>query len=351
MQFEKVENLENVIISEKASIAIALEALEKNGLRILIVVDQTSKVVGILSDGDIRRAFLKKAKLSSNVIKFMNTKFYYSKVSDINKFEIIPKDVDIVPILGTDRRIITVLRRQSVIRTSNLIKDPFLIMAGGKGTRLFPLTQNVPKPLVTINDEPMIKLIIDKARASGFRKFIVSVNYLKEKIIEYLGDGSKLGVDISYLEETRPLGTAGALGMIQNSNFKNLFVTNCDVITGSDYQDIYLSHLNTNSHASMVVKRFQLQNPYGVVETTENGLISGFTEKPYYESLINAGMYVLSSEVIKLLKRDEYLDMPSLFLRAIEGGLKCSTYEIFEQWVDVGVMDELESVRNGSGVK
>lgn len=351
MQFEKVENLENVIISEKASIAIALEALEKNGLGILIVVDQTSKVVGILSDGDIRRAFLKKAKLSSKANKFMNTNFFSAKVSYTKKLEIMPDHVDIVPILGDDGIVVTVLRRTNIVKTSNLIEDPFLIMAGGKGTRLYPLTQNIPKPLVTINGEPMIEIIIDKAKADGFRKFIVAVNYLKEKIIEYLGDGSKFGVDITYLEETRPLGTVGALGMIRNANFENLFVTNCDVITGSNYQDIYLNHLNQNSHASMVVKRFQLQNPYGVVETTENGLISGFTEKPYYESLINAGMYVLSSDVIKLLKRDEYLDMPSLFLRAIEGGLKCSTYEIFEQWTDVGALDELEIIRNEAGVK
>jgi dTDP-glucose pyrophosphorylase len=351
MKFEKIKNLENVIISVKASIENALQAIEKNGLRTVIVADQTSTIVGVLSDSDIRRAILKNIELSSNVKVALNSNYYSVHISNINNLNTIPAHVDVVPILDNNRSIISVVRRTTETTSLNSIEDPFLIMAGGKGTRLFPLTKDIPKPLVTINNEPMIKIIIDKAKADGFRNFIISVNYLKEKIVEYLGNGEKFGININYIEETRPLGTAGSLGLIREHEFKNLFITNCDIITGSSYREFYQNHIDQNSHASMAVKNFRLTNPYGVVDTTENGLICGFTEKPSYESLINTGIYVLNSKIIKLLGNNEYLDMPSLFLRAIEKGLTCSTYEIFDRWTDVGLRAELEDVRNEAIIK
>ena len=163
--------------------------------------------------------------LLRGVTTIMNTSYFSVNSSDTSNLNAVPNYVEILPVLDNNGRVKSILRRKFSIPSLTPIADPFLIMAGGKGTRLYPLTKDIPKPLVSINNEPMIKILIEKAKAAGFGKFIVSVNYLKEQIIDYLGDGEKFGVEISYLEEKQPIGTAGSLGLISNHNFENIFIT------------------------------------------------------------------------------------------------------------------------------
>ena len=195
----------------------------------------------------------------------------------------------------------------------------------------------------------MMLHIIEKAKKEGFDKFIISLNHMGDKIKSWFGDGSKFGVRIDYVEEKEPLGTAGALGLLTKS-YKNVFVTNCDIISSVSYSDILEFHLKHRRNATMAVKHYKIVNPYGVVQV-DGFEISGFAEKPVYTSLINAGMYVIDCNVLDLIRHNERLDMPELFSEAIKNKLSAAVYPLHEDWVDVGIPSELAAVRSKMGNK
>ena len=220
-----------------------------------------------------------------------------------------------------------------------------VIMAGGKGTRLRPYTENCPKPMLSVKGKPMMAHIVDQARVEGFSKVVVSVNYLGHLVEEYFGDGRHFGLDIEYIREEKPLGTAGALSLMAKHPESPFVVTNGDVLTDIRYGDIIDFHKRHEAVATMAVRLHEWQHPFGVVEL--NGLeICGFEEKPIARSHINAGVYVLSPGCISLLEKNEQCDMPQLFERIRRGGDRVVAYPMHEPWLDVGRPQDLSTANN-----
>jgi NDP-sugar pyrophosphorylase family protein len=222
-----------------------------------------------------------------------------------------------------------------------------VIMAGGQGTRLRPKTDNLPKPLLHIDGKPILEHIIEKAKLDGFSHFVLAVYYLKEMIQEYFKDGSSLGVEVKYLEETKPLGTAGALSIFDSPPEDDFIVTNGDVITEINYAELLDYHKLHNSIATMAVRRHEFHNPFGVVETS--GIeITGYEEKPVLTSNINAGVYALSPVALDFLSKMEHCDMPELFEKLRVKSLNTVAYPIHEQWMDIGRLVDLDKANSNA---
>jgi NDP-sugar pyrophosphorylase family protein len=216
-----------------------------------------------------------------------------------------------------------------------------VIMAGGKGMRLRPLTDNIPKPMVTVNGKPIISRIIKKAVSEGIFNFHISVNYKKEKLIDLLSDGKNLGANIAYLEEQYPMGTGGSLSLLQHAKkYRDFIITNGDILLEEKYASILLAHRASGADVTMVLREHSIQNPYGVVETKGSRVI-GFTEKPVYSSMINTGIYALNSSVIASMPQ-EFCTLPDIIEGVMNAGMKVHFYEISGKWFDVGTISDLE---------
>jgi len=225
-------------------------------------------------------------------------------------------------------------------------RDNFMVvMAGGKGSRLLPRTENIPKPMLQVGGMPILEHIIRRARDQGFGTFYISIGYLGHVIEDYFRDGDKLAVDIRYLREGLPLGTAGGLSLLEPSPVGAVIVTNGDVLTEIDYGSLVDFHLSNHAAATMAVQMHEWQNPFGVVETDGISIIN-YQEKPFSRSLINAGVYVLEPKVISLINESEDLDMPSLFQRAHGMQFRVIAFPIHEQWIDIGSHRDFNFIEN-----
>lgn len=329
-------------ISANAILRDAAKNLSDSALRICLVVSEGNKLIGTITDGDIRRALLRGHKLSDSVMEVMHCsplvippgipKENLRKIMSINKIFQLPE-------VGSDGEILD-LHTIDEIENSKSVDALMIIMAGGEGTRLRPHTEACPKPMLQVKGKPMMGHIIDHARSEGFSRILISVNYLGAQIEEYFGDGRQFGMEIDYLRETNPLGTAGALSLISQHPANSFIVTNGDVLTDIRYADILDFHNRYQSNATMAVRLHEWQHSFGVVEM--NGLdIVGFEEKPVARSHINAGVYVLSPACLTLLAKDERCDMPQLFERIRQSGGRTIAYPIHEPWLDIGRPQDL----------
>ena len=219
-----------------------------------------------------------------------------------------------------------------------------ILLVGGFGTRLKPLTNQTPKPMLLVNNRPILEHILLRAKTSGFSKFLIATNYLRSSIEEHFGDGSKLEIEINYLREEAPLGTAGALSLLGGSLELPLVISYGDVLSLLDYSKILESHETSGSVATMAVRLHELQHPFGVVEI-DGAAIVGLNEKPVIQSFINAGIYVLSPLALDFLQPNEYCDMTTLFERLRLAGLKTCAYPLHEVWADVGTPSDLDTAR------
>lgn len=337
----------STLLPTGATIQQAVQSLETSCLQIVLVVQEDDKLVGTLTDGDIRRAFLKGFSLDDAIDEIMHTnpmvvppeisRSAVLKMMQINKFSQ-------VPTIDEAGRVVGLHVWDEIIKPKQ-INTAMVIMAGGKGTRLRPHTENCPKPMLEVSGKPMLQHIIERARDNGISNFFISLNYLGEMIEAYFGDGSAFGVEIVYLREDAPLGTAGSLSLIENRPDSPLIVTNGDVITDVQYSEILDYHERHKAMATMAVKQHEMQNQFGVVQT--NGLeIEGFEEKPVYRSYVNAGIYVVSPEGLDCLQSGEACDMPALFQRLKEKNDRIIVYPMHEPWLDVGRPDDLQAARD-----
>ena len=239
------------------------------------------------------------------------------------------------------------LRTWDEFPMSKEIYNKFIIMAGGRGLRLKPYTDTVPKPMLKVGDRPILQCIIEKARNEGFNDFTICINYLGAQIESFFGDGSSFGVNIDYVREDSPLGTAGALTLLKISPNDPIVVTNGDVLTDVRYSDILEYHLNHKSDLTMAVRIHERQSPFGVVKLTGIA-VSDIVEKPVNIEYINAGVYVVESMVLKYMKSNSYLDMPEFFKIVINDNKKVIAFQIHEPWVDIGTHKDYESVKDNS---
>lgn len=332
---------EKVLLQPSALIKDAIKVLSEAALRIVLIVDENLTLLGTVTDGDIRRALLKDLTLNSPISEVINKKPIVV-TQNFTKEEVLrimsANKVFQVPVVSEDLRLID-LHLWDELSAPVSRDNTMVIMAGGKGTRLLPKTMDMPKPMLRLGEKPILEHIIERARAEGFSQFILAIQHLGEVIEEYFGDGKFLGVNISYVKEKTPMGTAGALSLIEPKLSQPIIVTNGDVLTDVKYGDILDFHTHSNGKATMAVHLREWQNPYGVVNT--NGIeITSYEEKPVTRTLINAGVYVVNPSVLGLLTASTPCDMPQLFELARAKGMKTVAYFAHESWIDVGTHED-----------
>jgi dTDP-glucose pyrophosphorylase len=336
-------NLRKVTISPESTLRDALSILESEGLRIVLVVDSDFKLLGIVTDGDIRRGLLTGLDMQDIVSSIMNTN--PTTVTPIqSKKDLImimeKEDLLALPVIEKGYLInLVTLHDLSVVKQYD---NPVFLMAGGFGTRLRPLTNNCPKPLLKVGDKAILETTLLHFISHGFSDFYISTHYLPEMIREYFGNGDKWGVSITYVHESDPLGTGGALGLLpKNITQLPLIMMNGDVLTNMDLSKLLEFHINENSSATMCVREYEYKVPYGVVQSQGTSIIS-MIEKPTHYFHVNAGIYVVSPEVFNTVDKNSVIDMPTLLEECISENKKVSMFQLHEYWLDIGRMEDYE---------
>lgn len=336
-----------ITIIYNQSIQKALEVIDKGAIRLAVVIDEEKKVIGTISDGDIRRALLKNISLSQSIenIYFKNPVIaLQSETKEQIIQKAIQKRVYQIPIVDKDNYLVDIEDLATLISITRR-KNRVILMAGGLGTRLRPLTEETPKPLLTVGNKPILETIIRNFSQFGFINITISVNYKAEMIKEYFGDGSNFGVCIDYIEEDKRLGTAGALSLIKDKPTEDFFVMNADLLTDVNFTHLLDFHNKEDSLATMCVREYDFQVPYGVVETKGSNITS-IVEKPLHKFFVNAGIYVLSPKVFEYIPSNEFYDMPTLFDTIIKEEKNAVSFPIHEYWLDIGRMSDFEQAQS-----
>lgn len=330
-----------MIIDINQNLKQAMEVLNNSKLHICFVVGADGKLIGSLTDGDVRRAFLNGASLQSMVSEYMN-KSPKMIPEGLSVGEIVQHmnnwGVRQLPVVNKQGKIVKV---ETVEGVMDLFQKPnrVVLMAGGFGKRLSPLTDTVPKPLLQVDGIPILEHIIRRFKELGFYKFSISVNYKADMIIQYFGDGSRMGIDIEYLHEDKPLGTCGALSLLKEKPKEPFFVMNGDLLTRANFSTILEYHTGQNSFATMCVREHHFEVPYGVVKSEGNRIVS-IEEKPKEVTFINAGIYVLSPEALDHIDSNNYLDMPTLFMNMKKKDLPVLSCILRDYWLDIGRIED-----------
>lgn len=336
-------NWQNTLIKADCSVKDALAVIDKEALRGAIVVDSDRKLLGLVSDGDIRRGLLSGIPLDECVAKVMNSNPTVATQGTTRQqlIELMEsKGILSVPIV--DDGIVIGLHTLHDSLSSPKIDNPVFLMAGGFGTRLRPLTNNCPKPLLKVGDKPILEITLLNFIKSGFVNFYISTHYMPEMIEEHFGDGSKWGVNITYVYEESPLGTAGALGLLPDDLPESpLIMINGDILTNINFQKLLSFHVDESADATMCVREYEYQIPYGVIQG-ENGQVSSMVEKPVQLFHVNAGIYVINPSVTKQVKAGTVIDMPSLLEANISEQRKVMMFPIHEYWLDIGRMEDYQ---------
>ena len=345
--------MKEFLIQKSCTIIEALKRMSKSGEKSLIVVNHNEKLLGILSDGDLRRAILNKKKLTENISKIYNSNSFYLFENSYDlenlKKKALKQKIYFIPILNRNKKVTNLLTSTDLFSENKNIKTknkniPVVIMAGGLGTRLEPFTKVLPKPLIPIDGKPIIDHIIESFKNSGSNTFYITLNY-KSKILKSYFEELNHKYKIFFLEQKKPLGTAGALFLLKNRIAKNFFVTNSDIILNTDYIDLYNFHIESKNDITLVVAAKEYEIPYGSCEISSNGNLLKINEKPKYNFLINSGLYLLNNKILKLLKKNNKIDMNELIELAIEKKFKIKIYPVSDkQWIDVGQWVEYKKI-------
>ena len=334
---------QKTLISTTSTIKHAISIINSEALGVAIVVDESNILRGIITDGDVRRGLLKEVAINDNVSAIMNTSPFTasSSISDKQLFNLMESNgIMAVPIVDEERKVIGLKTLRDTLRQRKL-KNPVFIMTGGFGTRLKPLTDDCPKPMLKVGDKPILEIIIRSFIRSGFENFYLSTHYMPDKIKEYFGNGESLGVNITYVHEETPLGTGGALGLLP-SNIPDdlpLIMMNGDVLTKVDFQQLLDFHNDSQADATMCVTEYNYQVPFGVIEN-EGSKVVGMSEKPVYRFFVNAGMYVVSPQIVKSVPQNHKIDMPSLLEQHMGNNKNVMMFPIHEYWLDIGRIDD-----------
>lgn len=336
-----MRKIKNITISADTSIRDALEAIDRGAMQIALVVNEENKLLGTMTDGDIRRAILKGKGLSDPILGVYNeqpTKALINQPKeDILQLAII-NGIKQVPMIDEQGYLLGIEYIDDYLRKSEK-PNTVVLMAGGLGTRLRPLTENIPKPMLKVGTKPILETIIENFCSYGFRNFFLCVNYKSEVIIDHFGDGSRLGANIRYIQEPKRLGTAGALSLLPPIGSDPLIVMNGDLLTNINFEHLLNYHLTADALATMCVREYDFQVPYGVVEMT-GATIQAIVEKPVHSFYVNAGIYVLSPQALPLIPTDSFYDMPDLFQQLIHSEKKICSFPIKGYWLDIGRSDD-----------
>jgi len=335
-----MKNIQDHIINEKAPIKKALEQLNKlpNTLT-LFVVNEKQQLTGTLTDGDIRRGFLNERSLEDHTGRFVTSNFHYMDNGiDVQKVKKLKnKGIRLLPVIDKNKQIKKVY---DLHRLNSVLPLDAVIMAGGRGQRLRPITDTIPKPMIKLGGKPIIEHNIDRLIAYGIENIYISVNYLKEKIMEYFGDGTDKGINIQYIEEEKPLGTAGALSLVKE--FENdILLTNSDLFTNIDFEDFYLAFFKRNADMAVASIPYTVNIPYAILEE-HKGSITHFKEKPSNTHYANAGIYLLKKELVNKIPQNEFFDSTNLMQDTIDSNKKVIHNPLIGYWIDIGNHEDLQ---------
>jgi dTDP-glucose pyrophosphorylase len=331
--------LERVLFSPDATIADAVARLEYAETGILLLCHEDRRLTGVLTDGDVRRAILRKESFdhSCGSIASRTPVTAPPDPTPAEALDIMDHGkhfaIDHLPLVDSDRRIVGLLLRRDLV---TLDPSPMsaVVMAGGFGTRLKPLTDHVPKPMLPVGDRPLLERTLERLRDAGITSVSITTHYLADAIVGYFGDGHALGLHLDYVSEDRPLGTAGALAQMERFN-GTLLVLNGDILTGVDFRDMLAFHRMHGADATVAVRRYEVRVPYGVVEC-EDGVVHEVREKPSLHLLINAGMYLLEPSVRAYIPAGQCFHMPQLLQRLLRDHRRVVSFPVLEYWVDIG---------------
>jgi dTDP-glucose pyrophosphorylase len=330
-------DLNNVLISEGQTIVNALKKLNiiRDVSRLILFVENKQKqVVGSLTDGDIRRSLAQEANLQKKVGEICNKDFIYEEQTngflDLSRYR--ERNIKILPLVNERKELVRIIDLE---KTKSTLPLECMIMAGGRGKRLSPLTDSIPKPMLPLGMKPIIEHNIDRLISYGIRKFYISVKYLGEQIQDYFGDGSSKGVSIEYIWEEEPLGTAGALSLVEKFETEHVLLMNSDLFTNVDFEDLYLDMVNNKADMAVASTEYKVDVPYAVFET-DNDKVTAFKEKPSYVYHSNAGIYILNKTLINKIPKNEYYDITTLMESLVQEGGKLIHSPIIGFWIDIG---------------
>ncbi len=340
------EFLSKICVPRDSTVRQVMLVLQEYSMRLVLVTDSSGRLEGVISDGDIRRALIKNISLEDSAHKIMNSDPIVvlegtSKDVVVQLFR--EKKINRIPVIDKNKIVKGLITLEAVFSLQKY-DNPIVIMAGGLGTRLSPLTDTVPKSMLSVGGKPILATIIESCTSQGFNNFYLSVNYRSEQIKDYFGDGSRFGVNIRYIEEKERLGTAGSLSLIGEEYSKPYVVMNGDLLTKVDLSSLLDYHTHEKSLATMCVKEYEFQVPYGVVFEKE-GQITEIKEKPQQSFLVNAGIYVLSPEVLQQIPTSRFYDMTSLFQDLSKSHKRTMVFPIHEYWLDIGKMQDYEKAQ------
>lgn len=341
-----INDLSKLVVSPNDSLHTVIELMNSNGYQFAVVA-RDNKIVGVVTDGDVRRSLLLGVQLEQDIELVMNTSPKLGRAGDnseVLKDFMDFNDINYLPIVTGNGSLTGILVSKDKSFRER-IQDPVVIMAGGKGTRLHPLTLETPKPMIEVGGKPILEHILRKLRKQGFNRVHISVNYLAEVIETFVGDGSKFGLEVTYLYEDSPLGTAGALSGLKNKGLQgNFIVMNADLITEVDLSQLLDYHDTNDFMATIGVREYVHQVPFGVVEISDQK-VSALVEKPLQSSLVSAGIYAFKTETLEFINENSYLDMPSLLNNLLSLDYSMGAFLIHENWTDVGRPEDLAQAR------
>lgn len=332
-----------VLLPPTATIRRALEIIDSGSMKIALVVDETKKLLGTLSDGDVRRAILGGRGLDDSIESIYFRTPTTCGVNDSKEKILqlaVAQKLYQIPVVDGEGRIVGIAEVDELLQPPQRT-NKVVLMAGGLGARLSPLTDTTPKPMLHVGNKPILETIIENFSKYGYNDIILSVNYKSHVIEEYFGDGAELGVKIEYVHETKRMGTAGALSLLRDRLVEPFFVMNGDLLTNINFGHMHDYHLAHDAIATMAVREYDFQVPYGVVNVRD-GRISSIEEKPTHKFFVSAGIYMLSPQTLGRIPSDEFFDMPTLFERLISNGHNAASFPIREYWLDIGRMSDYE---------
>jgi dTDP-glucose pyrophosphorylase len=337
-----MKDWETILISPNMSLREAMAKIDAGATKIALVVDTERRLLGTLTDGDIRRCLLAGIGLSDPVdrCKFTNPTVAGAGETRDSILSKMRKDLlHQIPVIDDKGRVVDLKLIEDYLVVPEMT-NWVVIMAGGPGTRLKELTRETPKPMLPVGNRPLLETIVCRLVEQGFRHMWLAVNYHASKIENHFGDGTDFGAKINYLREGKRLGTAGALSLLPYVPQEPIIVTNADLLSNIDYAELIDSHLATEAVATMAVRKYEYQIPYGVVRTLADNHIVELQEKPIHQVRVNAGVYILSSEAISRVPRATFFDMPELFKSLIAQGLKIRCHRVHGYWLDIGCHED-----------
>lgn len=341
-----MSTVEKHTIIKNSNVREALIKLDIIGTdAILFVTGENNTLIGSLTDGDLRRGFIKGLGFEDSLLDFIQPnpsyifegEFVMDKLEDYKE-----RKFKIIPVLNTNNQIVEIInfREQSTIIPADAI-----IMAGGEGKRLHPLTEDTPKPLLKIGGKPIIEYNVDRLKQVGIKNITLSINYLGSQLVDYFGDGLDRKLNIQYAREDKPLGTIGSIHLVKEFKHDDIIVMNSDILTNIDLKDFYKSFKESNADMAVAATSYHVDVPYAVLEADEKNKVISLKEKPKYTYYSNAGIYILKKELLKMIPQNQFYDITDLMERILEMNLKLITYPLNGYWLDIGKHEDFEKAQ------